>query len=161
MVPTTGGEGGLQDVVKVISLPYAVPALFVAYALTWKVVPATIPVRELVKIPVPEPSVVLLSDVVGELIVLQQTPLAVTGAPPSDVIFPPLMADVEVTAVIVDVVNSGKLVVMETISFVLSLFPQSFRAKTLKVPAEVPKLTVILVVPCPETRVVPGGTVHI
>ena len=63
------------------------------------------PVMELVKLPVPEPSVVLLSAVVGELFVLlQQRPLAVTALPPSLVISPPEVAVVKAideTAVVV------------------------------------------------------------
>ena len=60
----------------------------------------------LVKLPVPVPSVVLLLLVVGLADVLQQTPLAVIGAPPSEVTFPPLDALVEViedTSVVVTV----------------------------------------------------------
>ena len=55
-------------------------------------VPGISPIMELVKLPVPLPSVVLLSEVVGLADVLQQTPRAVTVAPPSDVTFPPLDA---------------------------------------------------------------------
>ena len=55
-------------------------------------VAAVNPVMELVNEPVPVPSVVLLSAVVGLALVLQQTPLAETAAPPSLVIFPPLVA---------------------------------------------------------------------
>jgi len=47
---------------------------------------------EIEKVPAPVPSVVLLLLVVGLADVLQQTPLAVTEAPPSAVTFPPLMA---------------------------------------------------------------------
>ena len=43
----------------------------------------------LVKEPVPVASVVLLLAVVGLEVVLQQTPRAVTAAPPSYVTFPP------------------------------------------------------------------------
>ena len=50
------------------------------------------PVNLLVKRPVPEPSVVLLFAVVGFCDVLQHIPLTVTVAPPSLVIFPPLLA---------------------------------------------------------------------
>ena len=46
----------------------------------------------LAKFPVPEPSIVLLSAVVGFIEVLQHTPRAVTGVFPSKVIFPPLIA---------------------------------------------------------------------
>ena len=53
---------------------------------------------ELVNTPVPVPSVVLLSAVVGFCNVLQQTPRAVIAPPPSLVIFPPVLADVPVIA---------------------------------------------------------------
>jgi len=59
---------------------------------------------------VPEPSAVLLFAVVGFAEVLQQTPRAVTAAPPSAVILPPLCAVVpvmEVTAVVVKVGKPG------------------------------------------------------
>jgi hypothetical protein len=46
-----------------------------------------------VKLPTPEPSVVLEFDVVGSVDVFQHTPLSVTLAPPSAVTFPPLLAD--------------------------------------------------------------------
>ena len=58
------------------------------------------------KLPVPVPSEVLLSFVVGLPEVLQQTPLAVTEEPPSEVTFPPLEAlfvVIEDTAVVVTV----------------------------------------------------------
>jgi len=51
-----------------------------------------------VKLPVPVPSVVLLSERSGVGPVLQQTPRAVTAAPPSEVIFPPLEAEFAVIA---------------------------------------------------------------
>ena len=62
---------------------------------------------ELVKVPVPVPSVVWLSDVVGLAEVLQQTPLAVTAAPPASATFPPLDAVVEVILEIAVVVTVG------------------------------------------------------
>ena len=68
--------------------------------------PGLSPVIELVKLPVPVPSVVLLLEIVGLADVPQQTPLAVTTAPPPEVTFPPLEALVEViedTAVVVTV----------------------------------------------------------
>jgi hypothetical protein len=60
-------------------------------------------VSELVKLPVPDPSVVLLFEMVGFSVVLQHMPLAVTAEPLSLVILPPLVADVEVIAVIAEV----------------------------------------------------------
>ena len=50
------------------------------------------PVIALVNEPVVPLSVVLEPAVVGPVVVLQQTPLAVTVAPPSDVTLPPLAA---------------------------------------------------------------------
>jgi hypothetical protein len=61
------------------------------------------PVIVLVKDPLPEPSFVRLPAIVGLGEVLQQTPLAVTGNPPADVMVPPVVAVVaviEVTAVV-------------------------------------------------------------
>jgi hypothetical protein len=60
-----------------------------------------------VNVPVPVPSVVLLSAVVGLAEVLQQTPLTVTVAPPSEVTLPPPEAVVEVMEEIVAVVTVG------------------------------------------------------
>jgi hypothetical protein len=71
------------------------------------VVFAVKPVILLVKTPVPVPSVVLLLAVVGLVEVPQHTPLAVTGAPPSEVTFPPLVAAVDDVAVVVPVVTVG------------------------------------------------------
>jgi hypothetical protein len=70
-----------------------------------------------VNAPVPVPSVVLLSAVVGLADVLQQTPLAVTLDPPSEVTFPPPDAVVEVIDVIVAVVTVGvvKVVKLESL----------------------------------------------
>jgi hypothetical protein len=62
---------------------------------------------ELVKTPVPVPSVVLLSAVVGFWLMLQHTPRAVTDVPPSKVILPPVLAEVEVTADTLMVVKTG------------------------------------------------------
>ena len=73
-------------------------------------VPGLNPVIELAKLPAPVPSVLLSLEVVGLTDVLQQTPLAVTEAPPSDVTFPPLEALVEFTEDIAVVVTVGALV---------------------------------------------------
>jgi hypothetical protein len=70
------------------------------------------PVKALVNAPVPVPSVVLLSAVVGLADVLQQTPRAVTAAPPSELMFPPLEAVVDVMAVTAVVVSVGAAVVV-------------------------------------------------
>ena len=94
-------------VVNVISFPYAVPALFVAYALIKYITPGVNPERLLTKLPVPVPSVVKELVVVGPVVKAQQTPLAVISPFPSDVIFPPEIAVVPVTEVIVVVVRDG------------------------------------------------------
>ena len=96
-----------ESVVNGTSAPYAVPALFVAYARIWYGVPGSNPVMALVKTPVPVPSVVVfVAPITGFAVVAQQTPLAVTAPPPSAVIFPPEAAVVNVipvTAVVVRV----------------------------------------------------------
>ena len=63
--------------------------------------------RLLVKVPGPVPSVVFELVVVGFCVVAQHTPRAVTAEPPSDVIFPPLVAVVEVIAEGAVVVSVG------------------------------------------------------
>ena len=69
------------------------------------------PVMLLVNDPIPAPSEVFESLVVGFVVVLQQTPLTVTGAPPSAVTFPPPEAvEIEI-AVVVDVVTVAKTIV--------------------------------------------------
>ena len=62
---------------------------------------------QLVNIPEPFPSVEKLFAVVGEGVVLQHTPRAVTEAPPLLVIFPPPVAPVYVLIVITVVVILG------------------------------------------------------
>ena len=62
----------------------------------------------LVKVPIPVPSVVLVDKaMVGFSVVLQQTPRAVTAAPPSVLIVPPLLAVVLVMADMAVVVMVG------------------------------------------------------
>jgi len=77
---------------------------------------AVSPVRLLVNAPVPVPSVVLvLNEIVGFADVLQHTPRAVTDAPPSLVILPPLVAVVlviEDAAVVVRVGTTGATVLV-------------------------------------------------
>ena len=66
------------------------------------------PVIELVNVPIPVPSVVLVDKAtVGFTVVLQQTPRTVTAAPPSEFIVPPLLAVVLVMADIAVVVITG------------------------------------------------------
>ena len=67
-------------------------------------------------VPVPVPSVVLLSDVVGLAEVLQQTPRAETVAPPSEVTLPPEEAVVEAIEVTVVVVTVGVVRVVNVVS---------------------------------------------
>ena len=102
-----------------IVFPYPVPLLLVAYALTLYVVYRSKPIIELENTPIPIPSIVLLSFIVGNepLAIFQQTPRAVTDAPPSLVIFPPLVAVVLVIPVIVIVVIAGGPEVIKLISF--------------------------------------------
>ena len=59
----------------------------------------------LVKLPVPVPLLVLLLLIVGPEVVFQQTPRAVTADPPSEVMFPPEVAVLSITAVGVEVVR--------------------------------------------------------
>ena len=68
------------------------------------------------KEPVPVPLVVWLLLMVGLALVLQQTPRAVTEAPPVAVTLPPLVADVAVMLETVVVVTVGglELVVNDT-----------------------------------------------
>ena len=70
-------------------------------------VPAVNPEIALVKVPVPVPSEVLLFAIVGPVVVPQQTPLAVTGDPPSEVMLPPLLKLLAVIRVALLVVNVG------------------------------------------------------
>jgi hypothetical protein len=76
------------------------------------------PVIELVNAPVPEPSLVQVLAVVGLAEALQQTPRAVTDAPPSEVTSPPPAAVVCVIDVIaaVDTVGKAKFKVVKATS---------------------------------------------
>ena len=77
---------------------------------------------ELVKIPVPVPSVVLVGKaMVGFAVVLQQTPRAVIAAPPSAVTLPPPAALAIVIAVIEVVVTVGNAVVDVVVVKLISL----------------------------------------
>ena len=67
------------------------------------------PLNELVYVPEPVPSIVLLLLVVGELVeLLQQTPFEVIVAPPSLEILPPPLALVVVIDDIVFVLITGR-----------------------------------------------------
>ena len=69
-----------------------------------------------VKEPVPVPSEVLLLAIVGLPEVFQQTPLAVTVAPPSFVTEPPPEAEVWVIPVTVLVVTVGRTISGEVVN---------------------------------------------
>ena len=79
------------------------------------------PVIELVNTPVAVPSVVWLPVAIGFTEVLQQTPLAVTIAPPFPVILPPLVAVVCVMLLAAVVVRVGTTGVAELVVNVISL----------------------------------------
>ena len=67
----------------------------------------------LVNVPMPVPFVVLVDKaIVGLAVVLQQTPRAVTAAPPSLATLPPLVAVVMVMADVVAVVTVANAVVV-------------------------------------------------
>ena len=79
--------------------------------------PAVKPVRLLEKVPTPFPSDVLLLAVVGLVVVLQHTPRAVTEAPPSQVILPPLVAVFWVIPVtVVDVMHGSVIAAVVKLS---------------------------------------------
>ena len=80
------------------------------------------PLSELVNTPDPDPSVVLLSDTVGFVNVLQQTPRVVTVAPPSSVILPPLSAVISVTPFIVAVVKMGVITISRIATQIIAVF---------------------------------------
>ena len=70
------------------------------------------PVMLLVNTPVPVPSTVLVANaIVGLIVVLQQIPLAVIVAPPSEVMFPPLVAVVVNIPLVAFVLNVGVAVI--------------------------------------------------
>ena len=65
------------------------------------------PVRDELKVPVPEPLLVfVVKDMVGFALVDHTTPLEVTATPPSELIFPPEVAvvvEIELTEIVVNV----------------------------------------------------------
>jgi len=79
------------------------------------------PLREEVKLPVPEPSLVfVLKEMVGVELVDHTTPLAVMDAPPSELILPPEVALVVVMELADTVLSEGRTVgvqVEKVISF--------------------------------------------
>lgn len=68
------------------------------------------PVRLLVKVPVPVPSLALKLVKAGLAVVVQQTPSAITASFPSEVIFPPDTAVVSPIEVAITVVSDGKTI---------------------------------------------------
>ena len=66
----------------------------------------------LVKFPVPVPSAVLLFAIVGFVVNPQQTPFAVTEAPPSLIDFPPDIAEV-----IIRYIPKGKIVELKSLKY--------------------------------------------
>ena len=91
--------------------------LFLAFSEIECVVFAVSPDIELVKLPVPAPSFVRLSEVVGCGMVLQHTPRAVTVAPPSDETSPSTWAEALVTLLTLMVLTVGGSGVLKLISF--------------------------------------------
>ena len=67
----------------------------------------------LVNSPIPVPSTVFVLSTVGIFVVLQHTPRAITGTPPSSVISPPENAELFVISVAIVVVNVGTLSVVK------------------------------------------------
>ena len=87
---------------------------------------------ELVKTPSPVPSdVFVASAIVGPVVVLQHTPLAVTVTPPSSVTSPPEEAPDVVISEIAVVVTTGRLLVLITTSALLYPVPLEFLAYVL------------------------------
>lgn len=85
-------------------------------------------VRLLIKLPVPVPSVVVLSLIVGLCDVLQQTPRAVTASPPSEVTLPPPDAVVAVIEEMAVAVTVGVVVAVIKLSSLLYSVPTEFVA---------------------------------
>ena len=73
---------------------------------------------ELINVPVPEPSLVKLLEIVGLAVVAQHTPRTVTADPPCELMVPPDVAVAAVMAVAAVVVSvaSAEVPVMETSS---------------------------------------------
>jgi hypothetical protein len=71
-----------------------------------------------VKLPIPCPSTILLSLIVGLPVKFQQIPRAVTLAPPSLVILPPLDAEVRSILLIDLVVRVGEMIDIEVVKLI-------------------------------------------
>ena len=75
------------------------------------------PLNELKNVPIPVPSFVLLFNIVGIYELLQQTPLELTGEPPSLIILPPQIALIEVidvTVFVEDITGTSNCVLNDT-----------------------------------------------
>jgi hypothetical protein len=79
------------------------------------------PVRDELKVPVPEPLLVfVVKAMVGFVFVDHTTPLVVIAAPPSEVIFPPEMAvvvEMGFTDIVLTVGRTNDVLVLKVISF--------------------------------------------
>ena len=79
------------------------------------------PVRDELKLPVPEPSLVfVLKEIVGFVLVDHTTPLEVTAEPPSELIFPPevaLVVVMELADIVLNVGSTTGVLVVKVISF--------------------------------------------
>ena len=106
----------------------------------------------LVKEPVPLPLVVWLLLTVGFCDVLQQTPRAVTVAPPSDVTLPPQVAEVVDIFVTLFVVKVGAKQLTVTVTLAVPVPPHELVPVTVYVVVDV-GLTVILLPVLPLLQV--------
>jgi hypothetical protein len=95
------------------------------------------PVISLENVPVPVPSEVWLPLTVGFWLVLQQTPLAVIAAPPSEVMLPPEVAVVAATSLTLSVVTVGRMALTVTIVDFVPVHPYWFVPVTEYVVVEV------------------------
>jgi hypothetical protein len=80
------------------------------------------PLRDELKLPVPDPLLVfVVKEIVGFVLVDHTTPLVVMEAPPSEVILPPVMAEVVVMELANIVLTVGRrttsVLVLKVISF--------------------------------------------
>ena len=79
------------------------------------------PLRDVLKLPVPDPLLVfVVKEMVGFVLVDHTTPLVVMEAPPSEVILPPVMAEVvvmELANIVLTVGRTISVLVLKVISF--------------------------------------------
>ena len=93
--------------------------------------PAVNPVKVLVKVPVVAPLIVILSDIVGVAVVLQQIPEVVITDPPLDVIVPPALAAYLVILLAAIVVSVGAIAFVVKLVSVPKTVPTLFVANDL------------------------------